>query len=154
HHRGSLRGRLRPRLQREVPQPARHRRLRNLMTAAPRYVLGIAAGGTKTLGLLASESGNVVAEARGGGCHLQTRGELEVEKIVSGIIDNLGGLHPISALCLGLGGVERPQDEVAVRNILRRLGYRETSKVVSLAMVALVAGAPERVGIVLVAGTG
>jgi N-acetylglucosamine kinase-like BadF-type ATPase len=121
---------------------------------APRYVLGIDAGGTKTLGLLASESGNVVAEARGPGCSLQTHGELLIEKVVSGIIDNLGGLHPIAALCLGIGGVDRPEDEVLVRNILRRLGYRETSKVVSHALVALIAGAPERVGVVLVAGTG
>ena len=30
-----------------------------------RYVLGIDAGGTKTVGLLAEETGRVVAEARG-----------------------------------------------------------------------------------------
>ena len=44
-----------------------------------RYVLGIDAGGTKTVGLLADETGRVVAEARGTGANLQTHGELEVE---------------------------------------------------------------------------
>lgn len=126
------------------------------MTAAPtaRYVLGIDAGGTRTLGLLASETGTVVAEARGAGCHLQTHGDLQIEKVVGALIENLGGLHPISALCFGLAGAERSQDEALVRTILRRLGYRDASRVVSDATIALVAGSPERVGIVLVAGTG
>lgn len=123
-------------------------------TAATRYVLGIDAGSARTLGLLASEAGTVVAEAVGAACHLQTHGELQVEKVLDGIIDNLGGLHPISALCLGLAGVDRPQDEALVKNILRRLGYRDPARVVSDATIALVAGAPERVGIVLLAGAG
>ena len=50
-----------------------------------RYVLGIDAGGTKTVGLLADEQGRLVAEARGGGANLQTQGELEVEKVFDGM---------------------------------------------------------------------
>ena len=66
-HRGPLRRRLRPRLQREVPQPPRHRGLWRLTVPDVRYVLGIDAGGTKTVGLLADETGRVVGEARGDG---------------------------------------------------------------------------------------
>ena len=44
-----------------------------------RYVLGIDAGGTKTVGLLADETGQVLAEVRGSGANLQTHGELEVD---------------------------------------------------------------------------
>jgi N-acetylglucosamine kinase len=119
-----------------------------------RYVLGIDAGGTKTVGLLADEQGRIVAEARGGGANLQTQGELEVEKVFDGIIETLGRDHTISAVCLGLAGVDRPHDEAVIRGILRRLGYRDGVKVVNDARVALAAGAPGRVGIVVLSGTG
>ena len=46
------------------------------------YVLGIDAGGTKTVCLLADEGGRVLAEARGAGANLQASGELEVEKVL------------------------------------------------------------------------
>ena len=39
HHRGPLRGRLRPRLQREVPEPARHRDLRGIAGTPRRFRL-------------------------------------------------------------------------------------------------------------------
>jgi N-acetylglucosamine kinase-like BadF-type ATPase len=119
-----------------------------------RYVLGIDAGGTKTVGLLADEQGRIVAEARGSGANLQTQGELEVEKVFDDIIETLGRDHTISAVCLGIAGVDRPHDEAVIRGILRRLGHREGVRVVNDAAVALAAGAPGRVGIVVLAGTG
>ena len=119
-----------------------------------RYVLGIDAGGTKTVGLLADEQGRIVAEARGSGANLQTQGELEVEKVFDGIIETLGRDHTISAVCLGIAGVDRPHDEAVIRGILRRLGYRDGVRVVNDGAVALAAGAPARVGIVVLAGTG
>jgi N-acetylglucosamine kinase-like BadF-type ATPase len=119
-----------------------------------RYVIGIDAGGTKTVGLLADEAGHVVAEARGSGANLQTHGELEVEKVFHGVMETLTEQHPASAVCLGIAGVDRPRDENAIRNILRRLGHRETARVVNDAVIALTAGAPDGVGIVLLAGTG
>lgn len=119
-----------------------------------RYVVGIDAGGTKTVGLLADETGQVLAEARGGGANLQTHGELQVEKVFDEILDTLGHDRPIAAVGLGIAGVDRPHDESVIRSILRRLGHRETARVVNDAAIALVAGAPERVGIVILAGTG
>jgi N-acetylglucosamine kinase-like BadF-type ATPase len=119
-----------------------------------RYVLGIDAGGTKTVGLLADEQGRAVAEARGGGANLQTHGELGVEKVFDDIIETLGRDHTISAVCLGIAGVDRPHDEAVIRGILRRLGHRDGVRVVNDAAIALAAGAPSRVGIVVLAGTG
>jgi N-acetylglucosamine kinase len=118
------------------------------------YVLGIDAGGTKTVGLLADETGRIVGEARGTGANLQTHGELEVEKVFDGILEAVGSRERIAAVCLGIAGVDRPHDEEVIRGILRRLGYRETARVVNDAAIALVAGAEERVGIVILAGTG
>ena len=45
-------------------------------------------------------------------------------------------------MCLGIAGVDRPHDEAVIRGILRRLGHRETARVVNDAAIALVAGAP------------
>jgi glucosamine kinase len=119
-----------------------------------RYVVGIDAGGTKTVGLLADETGHVLAEARGSGANLQTHGELEVEKVFDGVLESLGRDKPVAAVCLGIAGVDRPHDERAIREILRRLGHRERARVVNDAAVALAAGAPDSVGIVILAGTG
>jgi len=55
---------------------------------------------------------------------------------------------------LGIAGVDRPHDEAVIRGILRRLGHRENVRVVNDAAIALLAGAPEGVGIVVLAGTG
>jgi N-acetylglucosamine kinase len=119
-----------------------------------RHVVGIDAGGTKTVGLLADETGAIVAEARGIGANLQTDGELQVEKVFDEIMESLSRHHPVSAVCLGIAGVDRPDDEIVIRNILRRLGHRETARVVNDGAIALVAGAPGRVGVVVLAGTG
>ena len=119
-----------------------------------RYVVGIDAGGTKTVGLLADETGKVLAEARGSGANLQTGGELEVEKVFDDVLETLGRDHTISAVCLGIAGVDRPQDEQVIKGILRRLGHRQSARVVNDAAIALAAGAPERTGVVVLAGTG
>src|SRR5262245_51738831 len=119
-----------------------------------RYVLGIDAGGTKTVGLLADEDGQVLAEARGGGANLQTHGELEVEKVFDQLMETLARERPIAAVCLGIAGVDRPADEAVIRDILRRLGHRERARVVNDAVIALAAGAPDGVGVVVLAGTG
>jgi N-acetylglucosamine kinase-like BadF-type ATPase len=117
-------------------------------------VIGIDAGGTKTVGLLADGQGKVLSETRGGGANLQTAGELEVEKVLDGILEALDPQRRAAALCLGIAGVDRPADEQVIRGILRRLGYRETARVVNDAAIALAAGAPARMGIVVLAGTG
>jgi N-acetylglucosamine kinase-like BadF-type ATPase len=119
-----------------------------------RYVLGLDAGGTKTVALLAEESGLVVGEARAGGANLLTHGELEVEKTLHDLIERVAGERPLSAICLGMAGVDRAQDEAVMRGILRRLGNRQPVRVVNDAVIALVAGAPARVGIVVLSGTG
>jgi N-acetylglucosamine kinase-like BadF-type ATPase len=119
-----------------------------------RHVIGIDAGATKTVALRADESGHVLAEGRGGGANLQTHGELEVEKVIDGLLETLDPDRRASAVCLGIAGVDRPQGQQVVSGILRRLGYREKARVVNDAVIALAAGAPDRVGIVVLAGTG
>jgi N-acetylglucosamine kinase-like BadF-type ATPase len=119
-----------------------------------RYVIGIDAGGTKTVGLLADESGNVLAKARGGGANLLVHGELAVEKVVYQIIEDLEPPEPIASICLGIAGVDQTDNKDLIRNMLRRLGLRQAVRIVNDAVIALVAGAPEGSGIVVISGTG
>ncbi|HEX4954949.1 MAG TPA: BadF/BadG/BcrA/BcrD ATPase family protein [Thermoanaerobaculia bacterium] len=118
------------------------------------FVLGIDAGGTKTVGLLADGEGKVQAQMRAGGANLRVHGELAVEKVLYEVIDALAPAEPLAAVCLGMAGVDRPEEKDLVHEMLRRLGLRRSVRVENDAFVALVAGAPEKVGIVVVAGTG
>ena len=55
------------------------------------HVLGIDAGGTKTVCLLADEQGTILAEARGPGANLHTAGELAVEKVLHEVMESAIG---------------------------------------------------------------
>lgn len=120
------------------------------------YVLGIDAGGTKTVCQLADEQGTLVSEARSTGANLQEAGELEVEKVLHEVMATAigdSGIVP-SAICLGIAGVDRPDDAEVVRTIMKRIGYSARVLVVNDALVALEAGAPGAPGVVIISGTG
>src|SRR3990172_4004332 len=94
-------------------------------------VLGIDAGGTKTVCYLADEDGKVLGEGRSGGANLKADGELAVEKVLHTVMDQAIG-----------------------RGIMRRIGARARIVVVNDALVALVAGIGDAPGVVIICGTG
>jgi N-acetylglucosamine kinase-like BadF-type ATPase len=57
-------------------------------------------------------------------------------------------------VCLGIAGVDRPDDTEAVRGIMRRIGFKARTLIVNDALIALVAGAGDDPGVVVIAGTG
>jgi N-acetylglucosamine kinase-like BadF-type ATPase len=120
------------------------------------HVLGIDAGGTKTVCLLADERGAIVSEGRGPGANLHAAGELAVEKVLHGVMEAAIGDQGITpaAICLGIAGVDRDDEARTVRAIMRRIGYKSRVLVVNDALIALVAGAGDAPGIVVIAGTG
>lgn len=120
------------------------------------HVLGIDAGGTKTVCHLADEHGTLVAESRGGGANLQAAGELHVEKVLHDVMAAAIGPREIvpAAICLGIAGVDRPEDSMVVGGIMRRIGAHARTLVVNDALVALEAGAPGAPGVVIISGTG
>jgi N-acetylglucosamine kinase-like BadF-type ATPase len=120
------------------------------------HVLGIDAGGTKTVCYLSDGDGSVIGEARGGGANLQSEGELGVEKVLHAVMDQaLGGREPaVEAICLGMAGVDREGEGTVVRGIMRRIGARARVVVVNDALVALVAAAGDQPGVVIICGTG
>ncbi|HXH05596.1 MAG TPA: BadF/BadG/BcrA/BcrD ATPase family protein [Vicinamibacterales bacterium] len=119
-------------------------------------VLGIDAGGTKTVCQLADDRGRVLAEARGPGANLQAHGELQVEKVIHDVMERaLGdrGLAP-AVICLGIAGVDRPGDADVVTALMRRIGYKARVLVVNDALIALQAAVGDAPGVVIVSGTG
>jgi len=95
------------------------------------HVIGIDTGGTKTVCLLADEHGAIVSEGRGPGANLHAAGELAVEKVLHEVMeeaigDRMVGDRPIlpAAVCLGIAGVDREDEERTVRAIMRRIGYK------------------------------
>ena len=120
------------------------------------HVLGLDAGGTKTVCLLANAQGTVIASARAGGANLQAVGELAVEKVLHDVMDEAIGERGIvpAAICLGIAGVDRPDDHAVIRGIMKRIGRQARILIVNDALVALEAGAPEQPGVVVISGTG
>ena len=120
------------------------------------HVLGIDAGGTKTVCQLADGEGTVIAESRSTGANLQAVGELQVEKVLYQVMEEAIGDRDIvpDAICLGIAGVDRPDDAAVVGAIMKRIGYKARVLVVNDALVALEAGAPGQPGVVIISGTG
>jgi N-acetylglucosamine kinase-like BadF-type ATPase len=119
------------------------------------HVLGIDAGGTKTVCLLADDRGVVLGESRGPGANLQAAGELAVEKVLHQVMESaVGDRDRPVAICLGIAGVDRDEDARVVRSIMRRISPGARVLVVNDALVALVAGAGDAPGIVVMSGTG
>lgn len=120
------------------------------------YVLGLDAGASKTVCLLADDRALVLAEARGPGANLQASGELEVEKVLHQVMEETTGTRDLvpSAICLGMAGVDRPADAAVIRGIMSRIGYKARILVVNDALIALEAGVGDAAGIVIIAGTG
>jgi N-acetylglucosamine kinase-like BadF-type ATPase len=119
-------------------------------------VIGIDAGGTKTVCLLADERGVVRATSRGPGANLASAGELEVEKVLYEVMEQVltDQDEAPAAICLGIAGVDRAEDGAIIQGIMRRIARRAPVLVVNDALVALEAGAGGGPGLVLVAGTG
>jgi N-acetylglucosamine kinase-like BadF-type ATPase len=120
------------------------------------HVLGIDAGGTKTLCFLADADGRLLGEGRAGGANLKAEGELAVEKVLHAVMDQaLGERSPdVAAICLGMAGADRDDEKALVRDIMRRIGARSRVVVVNDALVALVAGVGDASGVVIICGTG
>jgi N-acetylglucosamine kinase-like BadF-type ATPase len=121
-------------------------------------VLGIDVGGTETVCLLGTGDGAIVASARGPGANLQAVGELELEKVLHAVMASVlregpAGAAP-AAICLGIAGVDRPEDATVVRGILDRIGATTRTLVVNDALIALQAAIDGDPGVVVIAGTG
>lgn len=119
-------------------------------------MLGIDAGGSKTVAWLADADGRIEGEGRAGGANLHSVGELATEKALFTAIHAAVGEGRVvpDTVCIGMAGLDRPGEQMVVRELLRRLGCRGDVIPVNDAHIALVAGADDSPGVVVIAGTG
>ena len=120
------------------------------------HVLGIDAGGTKTVCLLADARGSIVSEERGPGANLHVAGKRGVESVLRDVMQRAIGDRAIApaAICVGIAGVDRDDEARTVRAIIQRIAHDARVLVVNDALIALVAGAGDAPGVVVIAGTG
>jgi N-acetylglucosamine kinase-like BadF-type ATPase len=120
------------------------------------HVLGIDAGGTKTLCLLADETGRIIAEGLGPGANFHTSGDVELEHALRQVIHMAIGDRGIApaAVCVGIAGVDRENEAHIVGSMIQSSVPASRVVVVSDALIALEAGAGESPGIVVISGTG
>lgn len=132
------------------------------------YVLGIDGGGSKTVCILMQDTGEVLGRGEAGSSNYQNIGiQATLQSIESAIFAALNHINyiRIQAICLGLAGVGRAADIEIVKALLPDL---QTSKLLPItwalqssnivicndALIALVGGIGDNVGIVVAAGTG
>jgi N-acetylglucosamine kinase len=135
-------------------------------------VIGVDGGGTKTVVVLADDSGSELARATGQGTNLQTVGATVVAERIAGLFALVARQfgHPITvrAVTVSLAGVDRPADvPVATRAITSAMAAVAVAEpgltwalvtsrpsVTNDAVAALAAGARALDGVVVIAGTG
>ncbi|OUL28106.1 ATPase [Nostoc sp. RF31YmG] len=136
------------------------------------YVLGIDGGGSKTVCVLMDETRQVISRGEAGASNYQSIGiaaaRQSIEFAIMAATDRAQTLTKpikITSICLGLAGVGRVEDVEAVKNLLQELQKSEllpinwalsASNIVIChdALIALVGGIGNTVGIVAAAGTG
>ncbi|MBN1935924.1 MAG: hypothetical protein JW934_14735 [Anaerolineae bacterium] len=123
------------------------------------YVLGIDAGGTKTLALLATLSNEIVGRGLAGPGNMHAVGfeaaSRAVAEAIRSAVDSycIEKLH-ISSLCIGAAGASRPDEIEAWTVWCRTQGLAQQIKVVSDAEIAVAAALDAAPGIVVIGGTG
>jgi N-acetylglucosamine kinase-like BadF-type ATPase len=136
------------------------------------YVLGIDGGGSKTVCVLMDETRQVISRGEAGASNYQIIGiDFAQKSIQSAILAatdqaaNIAKPITISAICLGLAGVGRAEDVEAVKGLVKELQNSNSlpinwelsaANIVIChdALIALVGGIGQDVGIVVAAGTG
>lgn len=123
-------------------------------------VLGIDAGGSKTLALVAGVDGKLLGRARGGPGNYNTVGFAAASAaITEAARDALfaAGAQAVQvrALCLGAAGVNRPEDGALWVEWARQAFPAARAVIVNDAMVVLASAAPlDCCGLAIIAGTG
>jgi N-acetylglucosamine kinase len=136
------------------------------------YVLGIDGGGSKTVCVLMDETRRVISRGEAGASNYQSIGITAAQQSIEFAIlaatdqaSNIAKPIKISGICLGLAGVGRAEDIDVVKGLVKELQTNEllpinwalsASDIVIChdALIALVGGIGDDVGIVTAAGTG
>lgn len=123
------------------------------------WVLGVDAGGTKTVAVAAGRSGRVLGTGRGGNGNFQDCGVARARDairraVTDAVTQAAAGDQPPAAVCYGVSGADRPQDFATIDGMVRPLVSTPRLRLENDTIIALRAGTPDGVGVAVVAGTG
>ena len=128
------------------------------------YIIGIDGGGTKTVGILTTETGQHIAEAQAGPANYHVVGETQTQAVLDSVVEELcekAGISRSSPIrfCLGMAGLGRAADRKVIGQICDGLGIHAFSNGVRRilthdAHIALVGGTAKQEGVIIISGTG
>ena len=123
------------------------------------YIIGIDGGGTKTIGILATATGQHLAQAQSGPANYHVVGEAKTQTVLKGIVAELSekaGVPSRSSVrfCLGMAGLGRPVDREVIGKICDELGICQNRILTHDAHIALVGGTEKQEGVIVISGTG
>lgn len=124
-----------------------------------RLVLGIDGGGSKTLALVADDSRHVLGRGAAGASNYQAVGVdaalAALDNAIADAVASAGLAHSrFAAACIGMAGVDRPEDHALLRGWADRSLPGIPVAIVNDAQLVLAAGTPEGWGAALICGTG
>jgi N-acetylglucosamine kinase-like BadF-type ATPase len=126
----------------------------------PTYFLGVDGGNSKTLALIADDSGRVVASGRGGCSDIYgaSSAEAALDTLAHVIQASLDAARldaaDLTSAGLSMAGADWPEDHDFLRDAARAFGLRGALTVVNDALGALRAGSDRGDGVAVVVGTG
>lgn len=123
------------------------------------YVIGIDGGGTKTLGAIAGNDGKVIAQYEVGSTNPHSNPLDIVRANLKALTENLlrqanARAKDVKAICLGMAGVDRPEDKPMVKNLVNEFLPEADVLPVNDGVIALTGGALRPFGIIVISGTG
>ena len=123
------------------------------------YIIGIDGGGTGTIGILTTETGQCLAQVQSGPSNYHVVGEAETQAVLKSVIEALcekAGIPSVNSIhfCLGMAGLGRAEDKKVVGKICDELGISENRILTHDAHIALVGGTEKQHGVIVISGTG
>ena len=123
------------------------------------YIIGIDGGGTKTVGILTTETGQHLAQVQSGPANYHVVGEAQTQAVLESVVRELceeAGVSRTSPIrfCLGMAGLGRTADREIIGRICDNLGIGDNRILTHDAHIALVGGAGKQEGVIIISGTG
>lgn len=125
------------------------------------YVIGIDAGATKTQLVIADQSGEFLANEKGGPANLHTVDKADIKQHLSAVYQTArrsAGVEGIpKAVCIGVSGLDAPEDKNLIEDILANVFPRvaqDKRVAVNDIVIARRSNSDKAYGVALISGTG
>ncbi len=123
------------------------------------YKIGIDGGGTKTVGLLATDTGECITKVQTGPSNYHVVGIEKTHEVLNEIITRLTthyGKTPLQSIpvCIGMAGLGREDDRIVIGKICDQIGISKNRILTHDAHIALVGGTEKHAGVIVISGTG